>query len=100
MSHNADELKQKLHDTQQLLEAMLLELRFRGLEDDHRLIRQARDLCDWYQQHLGWQTVDHIDREAIDSDNDIHTRLADGSTGCSGIVGFPLHGHCRRASGR
>ena len=51
MNENADELKQKLQDTQELLEAMLMELRFRGLEDDHRLIRQARDLCDCYRQH-------------------------------------------------
>jgi hypothetical protein len=51
MNRNVDELKQKFQDTQELLEAMLMELRFRGLEDDHRLIRQARDLCDWYQQY-------------------------------------------------
>ena len=47
MNNTIDELAEKLYETQRLLESMATELRFRGCEDNHRLIRQARDLRNW-----------------------------------------------------
>ena len=50
MNNTIDELAEKLYETQQLLESMLAELRFRGCEDNHPLIRQARDVCNWLER--------------------------------------------------
>lgn len=51
MEEKSAELKAKLPEVQQLLDSMVMELRFRGCEDNHRLIRQARELSKWFNQY-------------------------------------------------
>lgn len=50
MNNTIDELAEKLYETQRLLESMVAELRFRGCEDNHRLIRQTHDLRNWLER--------------------------------------------------
>ena len=50
MNNTIDELAEKLYETQRLLECMVAELRFRGCEDHHQLIRQVRDLRNWIER--------------------------------------------------
>ena len=47
MNTTADERYEKLVEAQLLLEAMVAALRFYGMDDSHRLIRQANDLRNW-----------------------------------------------------
>jgi len=47
MNSTADERHEKLVEAQYLLESMVAELRFYGMDDNHRLIRQANDLRHW-----------------------------------------------------
>ncbi|BBO67116.1 hypothetical protein DSCA_10460 [Desulfosarcina alkanivorans] len=53
MHNKLDELNQKLYETRQVLESMAMELRFRGCDDNHKLIRQARELSQWLQRRNG-----------------------------------------------
>ena len=50
MNDSVDEMKNKLSEAQHLLESMVAELRFYGMDDDHRLIRQANELRNWFAQ--------------------------------------------------
>lgn len=50
MNHTAKELAEKLFEAQLLLQSMVAELRFYGMDDNHRLIRQARELGSWINQ--------------------------------------------------
>ena len=47
MNCTADELTGKIIAAQHLIESMVAELRFHGMDDNHRLMRQAADLRNW-----------------------------------------------------
>ena len=51
MEDKSEELDAKLREVQQLLDSMAMELRFRGCDDNHRLVRQARELSKWFNQY-------------------------------------------------
>ncbi|WP_153307117.1 hypothetical protein [Desulfosediminicola flagellatus] len=45
-----EELQHKLNETKELLEAMIMELRFRGCDDQHKLIRRAQEMSRWLKK--------------------------------------------------
>ncbi len=45
-------LQEKLLTIESLLDAMSTELRFRGCDNNHKLIRQARELSIWVKAHV------------------------------------------------
>jgi len=51
MEDKSEELDEKLREVQRLLDAIAVELRFRGCEDNDRLIRQTRELSKWFNQY-------------------------------------------------
>jgi len=44
-----DEWIERLSDTKDLLDSMMMELRFRGCEDNHKLIKKAQEYSQWFE---------------------------------------------------
>ena len=62
-----DEWIERLSDTKDLLDSMMMELRFRGCEDSHKLVKKAQDFSRWFEQQKNEFSADAVTEEIINN---------------------------------